>query len=392
MAKRKLSNSREAVRRRKAFFSFMVIFGVLVVAAVCVVLLISALSQVENVKTLRIEAMEYRKIEALPTQSELTEQRHLDEMKQIDKIFSQQGAQPIEEVIQTPYFVLFDSTDQKVLFSKDADVRAFPASTTKVLTAALVAKYADEETIFTAGDEQDMVSAGSSLANIQKGQQLDRDMVIDALMLPSGNDAAYLAAAVVGRIIADDKTLSAEKAVQVFVDEMNRTSESLGCKNTHFTCPDGFHDEEHYTSAMDLMRITVFSEDFPEVAASGAKTHRDLTYLTGEAISWSNSNKLITEGSGYYYPYATGLKTGMTEKSGFCIIASAERFGHELVIVSLGCDDSNVRYNECIALFDEGFAYIKAQQESESAEAPDAEVPDSETEDETDAEEAPAME
>ncbi|MBQ3918715.1 MAG: D-alanyl-D-alanine carboxypeptidase, partial [Oscillospiraceae bacterium] len=193
------------------------------------------------------------------------------------------------------------------------------------------------------------------------GCQLDRDMILDAVMIPSGNDASYTAAATIGRILAGDKAeeISAKEAVQLFVDEMNKTAEEIGCKDTHFTCPDGFHDEDHYTTALDMLRITLYSEKFPEIAASGAKIYRNPDFLTGETVEWFNSNALLPEDNDYYYMYAKGLKTGMTDQAGYCVVATAQRFDHELIIVSMGAETQSIRWHNVIAMFDQGFSYIR---------------------------------
>ena len=153
--------------------------------------------------------------------------------------------------------------------------------------------------------------------------------------------------------------LSAKEAVDIFVEKMNSTAADIGCTNTHFTCPDGFHDEQHYTTAMDLLKITIYSEKFPEIAASGSKMYRNPEFLTGESAEWYNSNRLLSEDDDYYYMYAKGLKTGMTDQAGYCVVATAKRFDHELIIVCLGSETQSIRWNNTIALFDAGFKYIR---------------------------------
>ncbi|MDE7294155.1 MAG: hypothetical protein K2N72_07000 [Oscillospiraceae bacterium] len=326
----------------------------------CIWLTVSALSQIETVSELTVDASGYQVLAALPSESELAEERRAEEIKEENEIFMQKDSYPIDMIIQTPYCVMYDVQAREVLYSKNAEEKAFPASTTKILTAALMMEYASEDTIFEAGDEQALVNPGSSLAYINAGQsKLDRDMMLDAIMLPSGNDAAYCAAAEVGRIIAENDDLPAEEAVNVFINKMNEKAAEIGCKNSNFTCPDGFHNDNHYTTAMDLLRITLHSQKFPEIAASGKKSYRELTYLSGESVFWNNSNRMIQPDSEYFYTYATGLKTGMTDMSGFCVVATAERFGHQLILVCLGSESSAIRWNDTIALLDAGFVYIK---------------------------------
>ncbi len=352
--------SAEDARKRRVMKARLYLLLMLLLIAGCVWLLASALSQIKTVSELKIDASAYQVLAALPSQSELEQEQREEEIRLENEIFEQKDSYPIDMIIQTPYCVMYDVQGKRVLYSKNAEEKAFPASTTKILTSAVMLEYAPKDTIFEAGAEQQLVNPGSSLAVLNQGQsQLDRDMMLDAIMLPSGNDAAYCAAAVTGRIIAGNDELPYDEAVNVFINKMNEKAADIGCKSTNFTCPDGFHNDNHYTTAMDLLRITLYSEQFPEIAASGEKSYRELTYLSGENIFWNNSNKLIQKDSEYYYTYATGLKTGMTDQSGYCVVATAERFGHELILVCLGSENSSIRWNETIALFDAGFAYIR---------------------------------
>ncbi len=272
---------------------------------------------------------------------------------------------PIEMDIFSPRAVVFDATANEMLFAKNADEKCFPASTTKILSAAVILDSVPSDFEFVAGNEIELVNPGSSLANINFGARLDTEMIIDGMMLPSGNDASYIAAANVGRYLAGDDTISASDAVSRFVDEMNKTVKAIGADNTHFANPDGFHNDNHYTTVLDMLKITLYSKEIPMLSASAKKTNRYCTFLSGESVSWENSNKLLHEYSDCYYMYATGLKTGMTDEAGYCVIATAERFGHEIVCIVFGSSASDVRWNDTIALMDKSFAYIKENYELE---------------------------
>lgn len=266
---------------------------------------------------------------------------------------------PIDMEINSKYAVVYDVQSNEVLFAKNAEEKCYPASTTKILSAAITYENSDEETLFTAGDELDFVNPGSSLAYLNRGSILDREMMIDAMMLPSGNDAAYTAAATIGRKLAGNENISAEKAVKYFVAEMNKKAKQIGAVNTHFANPDGFHDDNHYTTALDMLKISLYSTQIDGVMKSAGKPSRNVTFVSGEQIYWENSNKLIHDYSDCYYTYATGLKTGMTDKSGYCVIATAERYGHEVICVVMGGESSDRRWNDTIALLDQAFVCIK---------------------------------
>lgn len=266
---------------------------------------------------------------------------------------------PIDMIIRSQYAIVYDVEADEVLYAKNPDEKCYPASTTKILTAATVLNNVGEDYVFTAGDELDFVNAGSSLAMLSKGCQLDTEMIIDGLMLPSGNDAAYTAAANVGRVLAGEENMLPAQSVQTFIDEMNRVAQLIGCRNTHFANPDGFHDDNHYTTVSDMLKIALYAENFDMLMESVQKTDRYVTFLTGEQISWTNSNKLLHDYSDCYYLYATGMKTGMTDQAGHCVVATAERFGHQIICIVFGAEAADIRWNDTIALLDAAFVEVR---------------------------------
>lgn len=266
---------------------------------------------------------------------------------------------PIDMIIRSEYAIVYDIQADEVLYAKNAEQQCYPASTTKILTAAVVLDNVADDFQFTAGDELDYVHPESSLAFVNKGNILDLPTIIDAIMLPSGNDASYVAAANVGRVIAGNDMVTTEKAVQTFVDEMNRVAMYVGAENTHFTAPDGFHDDNHYTTVLDMLKITLYARQNPLLMKSAGKANEYATFISGEEISWENSNKLLQEYSDCYYMYANGLKTGMTDQSGYCVVATAERFEHDVVCIVFGSETSDIRWNDTIALLDAAFVQIR---------------------------------
>lgn len=266
---------------------------------------------------------------------------------------------PIDMIIRSEYAIVYDSTANEVLYAKNADEKCYPASTTKILTSAVTVKNAKDGMIFRVGDEQNMVNEGSSLAMINIGSELDLQMIIEGMMLPSGNDASYCAAANIGRVLGEDDNLSADGSVKLFMDEMNATLKNIGCENTHFSVPDGFHDPDHYTTVKDMLRVTLYAQQFPTVVEAAATPNKYVTFLSGEQASWENSNKLIHEYSDCYYMYANGFKTGMTDEAGYCVIATARRFDHDVICIVFGASASDIRWNDTIALLDAAFVKIR---------------------------------
>ena len=181
-------------------------------------------------------------------------------------------------------------------------------------------------------------------------------MMLDALLLPSGNDAAYTLAVTTARVYKNDPKLSNEKAVKVFAELMNKAAKEIGCKGSHFVCPDGIHDDNHYTTAEDLARIAAYARTVPIVMNSCKKSHVEWELIANghendkknskasdddseedtpfddveysNHIEWFNSNKLINPESGQYSKYADGMKTGFTDEAGTCLVSSATMNGH----------------------------------------------------------------
>ncbi|MGN1134745.1 MAG: D-alanyl-D-alanine carboxypeptidase family protein [Oscillospiraceae bacterium] len=300
------------------------------------------------------EAVEVQKI----TEAPLPEDPLAENIRKINITLPE--TYPIDMIIRSEYAIVYDSTANKVLYAKNPDEKCYPASTTKILTSAVTIKNATDGMVFRVGDEQSMVNAGSSLAMVNIGSELDLQMIVDGMMLPSGNDASYCAAANIGRILGEDDSLSADGAVKLFMEEMNKTLKNIGCENTHFSVPDGFHDDDHYTTVKDMLRVTLYAQQFPMLLDSAATPYKYVTFLSGEAVSWENSNKLIHDYSDCYYMYANGMKTGMTDEAGYCVVATARRFDHDVICIVFGSSASDIRWNDTIALLDAAFVQIRA--------------------------------
>lgn len=259
---------------------------------------------------------------------------------------------PVNVTVTSPYTILIDANTKEILYINcEPDEKIYPASTTKVLTALVALKYCDPDVVFKPGDEQSLLASDSSVAYIKSGHALTLDMLIEGMMLPSGGDAAYTIAAGVGRIIAGDASLSGVSAVKIFVDEMNKyASEELGLTASHFTCPDGYHDDDHYTTITDIMTVAYAALSEPIIMKYAGLKADDVKYASGHKNSWTNSNKLLDPDSPYYYEYTTGLKTGTTDEAGCCLISSAEHGGKKVIAGVFGAKDNKQRFTDSRSL------------------------------------------
>ena len=264
------------------------------------------------------------------------------------------------------YIAVYDVTADEFIYVKNGDKKCYPASTTKMLTAIVASSIIkDPQTVITVGDEIKMIGEDSSSACLEEGMQLTFEMLIDALLLPSGNDAAHTIAVNCARIYKDDPKLSNEEAVSVFMELVNDAAEKIGAKDTHFVTPDGWHDDDHYTTAIDLAKIGAYVKTVPLVSKSCSKNYVEWTMVNADelkkqkktsSLAWMNSNKLIQWDSTLYSEYCDGLKTGFTDQAGTSVVASATMEGHTFIAAVMDADNLYSKYEDCHKIFKEAFA------------------------------------
>ena len=256
------------------------------------------------------------------------------------------------QLLAQQYFVYDCKENAFLVTSGQTNERIYPASITKLFTAYVAMQYLQPEDNITAGEALDMVAWGSSVAKIKKGDVLTAQQLVEAMLLPSGNDAAYLLACQAGRAIKENPQLSATSAVQIFMLEMNSQAKSLGMTGTHFVNPDGIHDNNHYTTFEDLAILGKLSMRDATVMQYAA-TPRDQVILHGETIEWKNTNALVDPATPYYCPYAVGLKTGQTPSAGSCLLSAFRMDERELIIGVFGCPKEEDRFDDTLQLFNQ---------------------------------------
>jgi D-alanyl-D-alanine carboxypeptidase (penicillin-binding protein 5/6) len=189
-----------------------------------------------------------------------------------------------------------DATAGTALYSLNQDERRSPASTTKLMTALVIANNTTDWQELVTADASDILTAedGESFMGLLEGDVLTVEQLMYGIMMPSGNDGAHAMARLVG-----GKLLAAEGAtgdpVERFVQEMNATAANLGLQNTHFTNVSGLYGEDHYTSARDMAVIASEAFAVPQIAvASSVPTY---TFTTQGAnpreMTLQNTNKML---------------------------------------------------------------------------------------------------
>lgn len=275
---------------------------------------------------------------------------------------------PVSYKAASPIAMVYDKTEGAVLYAKNTDERCSPASLTMLMTAAAAMDAAPDGYQFVAGEEIDLVMEDAPNAKTNKCFAFNKKEISDGIVLKGASDISYTAAACIGRLMSEDKDISAEKAVSKFVDQMNLTAKNIGAENTHFANPDGYYDEDNYTTAEDMMKIAVYAMEHEEIASSAASPHISGKLASGQSYEWLNTNNMIVPESNLYYEYATGLKAGMTGESGYCIAASANLRGHEIYCIVMNSESGDDRYLDAKNLFDITFSYLEEQGAADPAE------------------------
>lgn len=262
--------------------------------------------------------------------------------------------------------ILIDQGNGKVIFRKNADARLYPASTTKILTALLAIENADLDEIVTVGKEIGFLLPKSSTAGLHFfGEKIAVRDLTYGLMLPSGSDAAHTLAVHIGRKTSRDKSLDTREALAVFSDLMNRRARRVGAKDSHFVNPDGYTDENHYSTAYDMAMIAqeaMREPFFRRVVGTESYRRPNRGAVNGktEASVWENTNNLLDKNSPYYFPGVTGIKTGFTSAAGYCLVSSASREGLNLIAVVLNSSKTGV-LTDSRSLLNYGFKNYKPQ-------------------------------
>lgn len=239
--------------------------------------------------------------------------------------------------------ILIDGSDGQVIYEKNADEKLYPASTTKIMTALTVFQILEETD--TDLDSyviipKEAVGIEGSSVYLKAGEKLTIRELMYGMMLQSGNDAAAALAICCGGTMEN------------FVDRMNQNSKRLGCNSTNFVNPNGLFDENHYTTARDLARISreaMKNEEFRQIVSAEKWQSEESGRL------FINKNKTVRQ-----YEGATGIKIGYTKASGRTLAASAKRGETELIAVVL--NDSNW-FNDAYAMMDYGFSRQDASQD-----------------------------
>lgn len=255
----------------------------------------------------------------------------------------QTAAQAVPE-ISAQQAILTDGRTGRVLYEKNADEKAYPASTTKIMTALLTLETLElydspVDQKVTVPKEAEGVE-GSSLY-LKAGEKIYLQDLLYGLMLHSGNDAAVALAV----ITAGD--------TELFIRRMNERAAELHCRNTHFMNPNGLFDENHYTTVRDMALIAREAMSHKAFRTIVSAPYWDADREECDFEHFYNKNKTVHQFRG-----GTGIKIGYTKASGRALAASASRGGKELICVVMGAPNW---FNDAYTLMEYGFKRLEEQ-------------------------------
>lgn len=257
-------------------------------------------------------------------------------------------------LLTCPSAILMEASTKSVIYEKAPDERRSPASITKIMTAILIfdaieaGKISLEDEVVTSAYAKSM---GGSQVYLEEGEKQTVDTLIKCIMVSSGNDASVAMA----EYIAGSESS--------FVHMMNERAASLGMENTHFEDCCGLTDSDnHYTTARDIaLMAQELITRYPQIKSYTTIWMENITHVTmqgSKEFGLANTNKLLKQ-----YPYTTGLKTGSTNKAKYCVCATANKDGVELIAVIMGCPNYKDRFTEAQSLLQFGYTTCKLYQD-----------------------------
>lgn len=268
---------------------------------------------------------------------------------------TQNGAETAVEV-SAPSVILMETSTGTVIYEKDADTARPPASVTKIMTILLIFDALEAGQI---GLEDQVTvseyaaSMGGSQVFLEPGEVQTVDTMLKCIAVASANDACV---AMAEYICGNEEE---------FVNRMNERAAGLGMENTHFVNCNGLDAEGHIISARDIALMSrELITKYPQIHDYSMIWIENITHTTKKGTSefgLTNTNKLVRQ-----YEYATGLKTGSTGDAKFCVSATAEKNGIELIAVVMAAENSKERFADAVKLLNYGFGRCQLYKDDSS--------------------------
>lgn len=224
-----------------------------------------------------------------------------------------------------------------VIYEKNADEQRYPASITKIMTGALLVENCDNldtQVTVTKDNVESLFGSDLTVAGFLPGENVTLRECLNTLMVCSAADSA--------NVIVDYVEKQTGKN---FVDLMNEKAKKLKMTKTHFVNATGLHDESHYTTARDLVKLCKYAIDLPNfLDICSQATYQIPKTNKHDKRTVVTTNFLINRATNMYYTYAKGIKTGFTTPAGRCVASTASKDGYNYLCVVMGGD--NVKRTE----------------------------------------------
>lgn len=234
--------------------------------------------------------------------------------------------------INSRRYCVYDRISGKCIYGKDENKESAMASTTKIMTAIIIVENCNLNEIVTVTSKA--ANTGGSRLGLHIDDKISVNDLLYGLMLRSGNDAAVALA------------IHLSKSIENFAILMNNKAEELGLKNTHFVTPHGLDNNEHYTTALELAKITDYALK-NDIIAKIVNTKSTTISINGDRMNINNTNELLGNVEGVY-----GVKTGFTNNAGRCLVTSVKRGDMDLIVAVLGADTRKDRAKDTIKLIE----------------------------------------
>ena len=236
-------------------------------------------------------------------------------------------------------YIVYDRISKSMIIGKNEDVKSAMASTTKIMTTIVILEKSDLDETVTVSAKAG--GTGGSRLGLKRGDKASVRDLLYGLMLRSGNDAAVALAEHVGG------------SVKEFAELMNEKASELGLTNTHFVTPHGLDDANHYTTALELAKLTDYAMD-NETFAKIVGTKSTTIYINNQPRQINNTNELLGVLNG-----VVGVKTGFTNNAGRCLVTETKRNNMDIITIVLGADTKKDRTKDSVNLIEYTFSKYK---------------------------------
>lgn len=300
----------------------------------------------------------------LEISAEEENEKQTEEAEQPGNLQEMEDLQQAEIDINAPSAVLMEASTGTVIYEKDADTARPPASVTKVMTMLLIFDALEAGSIHLEDEvttSEYAASMGGSQVFLEPGEIQTVDTMLKCIAVASANDACVAMA---------EYICGSEEE---FVRKMNERAKGLGMDNTNFVNCNGLDAEGHVTSARDIALMSrELIAKYPQIHDYSMIWMENITHNTSKGTSefgLTNTNKLVRQ-----YEYATGLKTGSTGEAKFCVSATGEKNGIEMIAVVMGAETSKERFADAVKLLNHGFGKCQLYTDESTPDVQSADV------------------